>query len=88
MPHDFSNKTAVVTGGSRGIGRAIAKQLAAYGARVCINYRASQELAEQVVAEISQAGVQAIAVQADVSDQTQRNDSSPKLSNNLGQLTF
>ncbi|MBL99436.1 MAG: beta-ketoacyl-ACP reductase [Rhodopirellula sp.] len=88
MPHDFSNKTAVVTGGSRGIGRAIAKQLAAYGARVCINYRASQELAEQVVAEISQAGVQAIAVQADVSDQTQAQRLIAEAQQQLGPVDF
>lgn len=61
-------KTAVVTGGSRGIGRAICLELAKNGANVVVNYSGSEQKALDVVAEIEALGVKAIAVQADVSD--------------------
>lgn len=63
---DLAGKTALVTGGSRGIGRAISLELAARGAAVFVNYRQSAEAAERVAAEIRGAGGQATAVQADV----------------------
>ncbi|MEM9915393.1 MAG: SDR family oxidoreductase [Planctomycetota bacterium] len=68
---DLSGKLALVTGGSRGIGAATAKQLAADGAHVAVNYAGSQARAEQVVADIQAAGGQAFAVQADVSNPDQ-----------------
>lgn len=61
------DKVAIVTGASRGIGRAIAIALAHSGANVVVNYASSGEAAEQVVAEITAAGGNAIALQADVS---------------------
>jgi len=64
----LKDKVAVVTGASRGIGRAIALDLAANGAKVVVNYHASAEAAEAVVAEIKGNGGEATAVQADVSD--------------------
>ncbi len=60
-----------MTGSSRGIGAAIAKQLAADGAIVAVNYANSAEAAKAVVAEIEQSGGQAHAFQADVSVRTQ-----------------
>jgi 3-oxoacyl-[acyl-carrier protein] reductase len=57
---------ALVTGGSRGIGRAIAIDLAAEGASVVVNYNTNEAAAEKVVAQISESGGTAIAVQADV----------------------
>ena len=63
------SRTALVTGGSRGIGRAIAIQLAAQGCDVAVNYASRADAAEAVVAEIGAAGGSAIAVGADVSDQ-------------------
>lgn len=63
----LSDKVAIVTGASRGIGRAIAKALAYSGANVVVNYASSGEAAEQVVTEITAAGGNAIALQADVS---------------------
>jgi 3-oxoacyl-[acyl-carrier protein] reductase len=63
----LSNKVAVVTGASKGIGAGIAKSLAAEGAAVVVNYASSKEGAERVVAEIVKGGGQAIAVQGDVS---------------------
>jgi 3-oxoacyl-[acyl-carrier protein] reductase len=64
---DFTDKVAVVTGSSRGIGRAIALRLAESGAKVVVNYRGSEAAANEVVEEIKANGGEAIAVQADVS---------------------
>ena len=64
----LENKTAVVTGGSRGIGRATCLALAAEGCAVVVNYAKSKDEAEAVVASIQANGGQAIAIQADVSD--------------------
>ncbi len=65
----LQGKIALVTGGSRGIGRATALALAGYGADVAVNYSGSREKAVQVVEEIKRLGCRAIAVQADVSKQ-------------------
>ncbi len=67
MNIDLSGKVAIVTGASRGIGRACALALAESGAQVVINYRGQQQAADDVVAQIEQTGGKAIAVQADVS---------------------
>ncbi|CAO4152358.1 SDR family oxidoreductase [Methylorubrum extorquens] len=64
----LAGKTALVTGGSRSIGAAIAKRLAADGAAVALTYSASPERAAQVVAEIEAAGGTAVAVKADAGD--------------------
>jgi 3-oxoacyl-[acyl-carrier protein] reductase len=64
----LAGKVAVVTGGSRGIGAAIAKRLAADGAKVGITYTRGADAAASVVKEIEQAGGKAIAVQADAAD--------------------
>jgi 3-oxoacyl-[acyl-carrier protein] reductase len=63
----LTSKVAIVTGASKGIGASIAKHLAAEGASVVVNYSSSKAGADQVVDEISKAGGNAIAVQADVS---------------------
>ena len=64
---DLAGKVAVVTGASKGIGASIAKQLAAAGASVVVNYASAKDDAERVVASIKQQGGKAVAVQGDVS---------------------
>ena len=66
---NLSGRTALVTGASRGIGRAVALRLAAEGAAVAVNYNGSAEKAAEVAAEITAAGGQAFAVQANVAEQ-------------------
>jgi 3-oxoacyl-[acyl-carrier protein] reductase len=65
---NLSQKVALVTGGSRGIGAAIAKRLAADGANVAITYSKGADAAASVVNEIERAGRKAIAIQADATD--------------------
>jgi len=77
---DLSNKVAIVTGGSRGIGRAIALELGSAGARVIVNYNRNAEAAEAVATEIG-----GIAVQADIS-QTEGCDTLIAAANELGSL--
>jgi len=64
---DLKGRVAVVTGGSRGIGRHIALQLAQRGADVAINYRSRQSDADGVIKEIEATGVRAMAIKADLS---------------------
>ena len=65
---DLEGRVALVTGGSRGIGRAICIELAARGAKVAVNYNSNGALAEEVVAAIAAAGGEAAALAGDVSD--------------------
>jgi len=67
MPHPLQGKTALVTGGSRGIGRAIAIGLAAQGASVVIGYLSNEVRAREVVETITEAGGKAAAMRADLS---------------------
>jgi len=70
----FEDKVAIVTGASRGIGKAIAEDLGSRGASVVVNYHSSAEGAEEVVGAIEKSGGQAKAFQADVSDLKQAQD--------------
>ena len=65
---DFEGKSAIVTGGSLGIGKAIALKLAEYGANVAINYRKHKEEAEEVIRKVKAIGPNGLAVMADISD--------------------
>ncbi len=71
MATSLEGKVALVTGGSRGIGRAVALALAGNGADVAVNYRRNADAANDVVAEISALGRRALAVPADVGDSEQ-----------------
>jgi 3-oxoacyl-[acyl-carrier protein] reductase len=68
MSKNLEGKIALITGGSRGIGAAIAKRLAADGANVAITYTKGADAAASVVKEIERAGGKAIAIQADATD--------------------
>lgn len=68
MNDELKGRTALVTGGSRGIGRAICLELADRGACVAVNYKTREDAANAVVEEVRSGGVDAISVQADVSD--------------------
>lgn len=70
MNNKLENKVVVITGASKGIGAGIAKQMGASGAKVVVNYASSKESADAVVAEIISAGGNAVAVQGDMSKQS------------------
>ncbi|MFP6764893.1 MAG: SDR family NAD(P)-dependent oxidoreductase, partial [Planctomycetaceae bacterium] len=71
VDQEFSGRTALVTGGSRGIGRACVEILARHGARVAVNFRTRADTAQDVVQAVISSGQPAIAVQADVTDPAQ-----------------
>lgn len=82
----LSGKKALVTGGSRGIGAAIAKTLAAEGAAVAITYEKSKDRSEAVVSEIKALGRFAVAIQADSADVEAIQASVDKAAEDLGGL--
>lgn len=66
---EFAGRTALVTGGSRGIGRSTCRMLAEHGARVAINYARDEEAANATLAMVEEAGAEGMIVQADVSSE-------------------
>lgn len=80
----LTGKTALVTGGSRGIGRAIALALAIEGANVIINYTSNEESAAKVVEEIESLNVKAVAVKANVSNVEEINKMMDKIEETFG----
>ena len=81
-------QVALVTGSSRGIGRAIAAQLAREGYAVCINYIEQRQAAESLAAELQAEGCQAIALQADVADRTAVNAMVAEIEHAFGPVTL
>ncbi len=81
---EFNNKVALITGGSRGIGKDIAKKLASRGAYVLINYISNSQAAEETLGEIEQAGGSGRAVGFDVSDFAEVQKTVGELSGELG----
>lgn len=82
----LNERVAVVTGGSRGIGRGIALELAAQGATVIVNYNQNADAAEAVVTEITDNGGIAQAMQADVSEEEQANSLIKKVTGEYGKI--
>jgi 3-oxoacyl-[acyl-carrier protein] reductase len=85
---EFDGRVAIVTGGSRGIGRAIVKELAARGAGVVFTYTRNRELADELVSEIEASGGRALAFQTDVSDSASAADLARKVKNDLGSIDY
>ncbi len=82
------DRVALVTGSSRGIGRAVARRLARDGYAVCINYLTCRDKAEELVAELTGAGCAAMAVQADVADRAAVNDMVRRVEETFGGVTL
>ena len=82
----LKGKTAVVTGASRGIGRAIAVKLAKLGANVVVNYRNSVEAVQEVVKEIEALGVKVLAVQGDISSYSDAENMMKKCMEEFGSI--
>jgi len=80
----LAGRTALVTGASRGIGRAVALRLARDGAAVAVNYRSGREQAESAVEEIRRTGGRAVAVGADISDPAQVSAMAAQIERDLG----
>jgi len=83
---DLSGKIALVTGGSRGIGRAVCLKLAALGARVAVNYVSRPDAADDTVAAIKAAGGDAFAIQFDIGDAAQVEEAFKKLLADCGRI--
>jgi NAD(P)-dependent dehydrogenase (short-subunit alcohol dehydrogenase family) len=84
----WHNQVAVVTGASRGIGRATVRHLAHKGATICINYAERADAAETLLREINAAGGRAIVHRADVADATQVEDMMARITSELGPVTI
>lgn len=82
----LTGKTAIVTGGARGIGRAIAMTLAAAGANIVINYSSSSKAADEVVEEAKKLGVRALAFKADVSKDEEIENLVKQVLNDFGSI--
>lgn len=82
----FSGKTALVTGGSRGIGRACCIRLAQGGANVAVNYCSNQQAAHETVRIVEQAGARAVAVQADVASSSDVDRMIAEVTDQLGSV--
>jgi 3-oxoacyl-[acyl-carrier protein] reductase len=84
----FSGKTAIVTGGSRGIGKAIALELGRRGANVAFNFVRSQEEADKLKAELESMGVKAFAAQCDVANTESAAEFVKKVVEEFGTIDF
>lgn len=84
----FDGKSAIVTGGTRGIGKAIASELAGRGCNVAFNYSKSADEADKLKAELAAGGVKIFAAQCDVADTTAAADFVGKVKDEFGTIDF
>ena len=84
--YNLTGKTALVTGGSRGIGRSIVQQLAEQGANIAFTYRSRKEEADSLVAELQAKGKKAIAYQSDASNTTEASEVVQAVIKDFGRL--
>ncbi len=85
---NLNGKVAIVTGGAKGIGEAITRELAKNGVKVVINYNSSAGSAERLITELEATGAEVFAVQADVSNLEQSRNLVEKTIEHFGQLDF
>ncbi|MBT5925916.1 MAG: SDR family NAD(P)-dependent oxidoreductase, partial [Verrucomicrobia bacterium] len=88
MQVNLNQQICLVTGASRGIGRAIALQMAHHGASVAFNYQSRGDLAEGLVLDITNAGGKALAIQADVSNAEQVEAMVQQIRSGLGPISI
>lgn len=88
MTSEFQGRTAIVTGGTRGIGRAIVKELASRGASLAFSFTKNRELADALVAEIQSAGGRALAFQGDVADTKAAEEMVRSVKGELGSVDY
>jgi len=84
----LTGQIALVTGASRGLGRAIATRLAQQGAAVCINYRSQEDAARRLVDELSNSGARAIAIRSDIGDSKQVEQMVRQIADELGPVSI
>src|SRR5215831_14219371 len=85
---EFEGRAAIVTGGSRGIGRAMVKELASRGVRVAFTYSKNREMADSLVGEVTEAGGAAVAFQADATDAASAEDVVRKTKSGFGSVDY
>lgn len=85
---EFDGKSAIVTGGSRGIGRAIVKALASRGTNVAFSYTTNKELAEELAAELEDQGTRALAFRANVTDASAAEGMVAEVQRQFGSVDF
>jgi len=87
MSH-FKGKKALITGGSRGLGKAISLELARHGADIAINFVKNSDAAEKTASEVRTLGVECVVIQADISDHTSVKELFKTLKDGFGHIDF
>src|SRR4051812_1435039 len=88
MSHDFAGKVALVTGGGRGLGRAICLALAQHGARVAINFQRSESEARETLDAVRAVGSDGVTLRADVSIGAEVTEMVEQIHQHLGPIDF